>query len=109
MGTGGSDNPPIDPAKFPIQNYAPWHRSISVTSGEAETVVRESAYRGNHTVADRQCQQPLRVTALRIPSELPVVQHQIALWQIVNLPCFHSAAIPVDLRVTKRDSRSARL
>ena len=30
MGTGGLDNPLIGPAKFPIQNYAPWHRSISV-------------------------------------------------------------------------------
>ena len=77
---------------------------LPVTSAsEAETVVRESAYRGNHTVADRQCHQPLRVAALRIPAELPVVQHQIALWQIVHLPSFHTAAIPVDLRVAERD------
>ena len=30
VGTGGLDNPLIDPAKFPIQNYAPWHRSMPV-------------------------------------------------------------------------------
>ena len=70
---------------------------------EAQTVVRESAYRGNHTVADRQCHQPLRVAALRIPAELPVVQHQIALWQTVHLPRFHTAPIPVDLPVAERD------
>ena len=40
---------------------------------------------------------------IRAPAELPVVQHQVAFWQIVHLPTFHTATIPVDLRVTERD------
>ena len=39
----------------------------------------------------------------RARAELPVVQHQVALWQIVHLPSFHTSAIPVDLGVTERD------
>jgi hypothetical protein len=39
----------------------------------------------------------------RAPAELPVVQHQVAFWQVVHLPSFHTATIPVDLRVTERD------
>ena len=77
---------------------------LPVTSAsEAETVVRRKRVWGNLTVTDRQCKQPYASRRSRAPAELPVVQHQVALWQIVHLPSFHTAAIPVDLPVAECD------